>query len=151
MRVVLPVMDTSVTCPVECIANYVRSAWWRHAMNTFSALLPLCEGNLSLTVDFHSKRPIMRICCFLSVSMNKLLNRQSICRWFQTLWRPCDASLTHCGLITPYGDIDLGQHWLRLDGTKPLPEPILTNHQCGPVTIIWGQYHKRFFSHQLLI
>ena len=21
--------------------------------------------------------------------------------------------LTHCGLMTPYGDIDLGQHWLR--------------------------------------
>ena len=23
-------------------------------------------------------------------------------------------SLTHCGLVTPYGDRDLGQHWLRL-------------------------------------
>ena len=22
-------------------------------------------------------------------------------------------SLTHCGLVTPYGDRDLGQHWLR--------------------------------------
>ena len=21
--------------------------------------------------------------------------------------------LTHCGRMTPYGDIDLGQHWLR--------------------------------------
>ena len=21
--------------------------------------------------------------------------------------------LTHCGLITPFGDTDLGQHWLR--------------------------------------
>ena len=21
--------------------------------------------------------------------------------------------LTHCGLVTPYGDVDLGQHWLR--------------------------------------
>ena len=23
------------------------------------------------------------------------------------------CNLTHCGLVTPYGDIDLGQHWLR--------------------------------------
>ena len=23
------------------------------------------------------------------------------------------SPLTHCGLMTPYGDIDLGQHWLR--------------------------------------
>ena len=22
-------------------------------------------------------------------------------------------TLTHCGLVTPYGDKDLGQHWLR--------------------------------------
>ena len=32
--------------------------------------------------------------------------------------------------MTPYADIDLGQHLLRqwLDGTKPLPEPMLINH-----------------------
>ena len=24
-----------------------------------------------------------------------------------------DNSLTHCGLMTPYGEIDLGKHWLR--------------------------------------
>ena len=23
------------------------------------------------------------------------------------------VTLTHCGLVTPYGDIDLGQHWVR--------------------------------------
>ena len=43
------------------------------------------------------------------------------------------SKLTHCGLVTPYGDRDLGQHWYRYsllpDGTKPLPEPILTQYQ----------------------
>ena len=24
-----------------------------------------------------------------------------------------DNMLTHWGLVTPYGDVDLGQHWLR--------------------------------------
>ena len=24
-----------------------------------------------------------------------------------------NPELTHCGLVTPYGDINLGQHWLR--------------------------------------
>ena len=28
-----------------------------------------------------------------------------------TFWSSSD--LTHCGLVTPYGDRDLGQHWLR--------------------------------------
>ena len=23
------------------------------------------------------------------------------------------SGLTHCGLVTPFGDIDLGQHWLK--------------------------------------
>ena len=27
--------------------------------------------------------------------------------------RTCSIILTHCGLMTPYGDRDLGQHWLR--------------------------------------
>ena len=24
-----------------------------------------------------------------------------------------NGALTHCSLVTPYGDIDLGKHWLR--------------------------------------
>ena len=37
--------------------------------------------------------------------------------------------LTHCGIVTPYGGINLGQNWvgngLLPDGTKPLPQPML--------------------------
>ena len=33
------------------------------------------------------------------------------------------------------------------DGTKPLPEEMLTYHKYGPVTLIWGQFHKRYLSH----
>ena len=36
---------------------------------------------------------------------------------------------THCGVVKPYGDIDLDHigsgNGLVTDGTKPLPEPIL--------------------------
>ena len=64
--------------------------------------------------------------------------------------------ITHCDLVTPYGEIDLS--WtnvdsgnsLLLDDTKPLPEPMLTNHQWGPVTSILGWFHKRYLSHQSL-
>ena len=34
------------------------------------------------------------------------------------------------------------------EGTKPLPEPMLTSHHWGPVTITSGQIHKRYLSHQ---
>ena len=36
------------------------------------------------------------------------------------------------------------------DGTKPLPEPMLTDHQWGPETFILGQFHKRCLNHQSL-
>ena len=36
------------------------------------------------------------------------------------------------------------------DGTKPLPETMLTYHQWSLVTITWAQFHKRYFSHHLL-
>ena len=36
------------------------------------------------------------------------------------------------------------------DGTKPLPEPMLTDHQLSPVTFILGQFHKRFLNQELL-
>ena len=29
------------------------------------------------------------------------------------IWNLWVMILTHCGLVTPYGDRDLGQHWLR--------------------------------------
>ena len=36
------------------------------------------------------------------------------------------------------------------DGTKPLPEPMLTYHQQGLVTFTWGQFRNRYLNHQLL-
>ena len=40
--------------------------------------------------------------------------------------------LTHCGLGTPYRDIEMvnigSGNGLLPDGTKPLPEPVSTSH-----------------------
>ena len=35
-------------------------AWWRHQMETFSALLTLCTGNSPVTGEFPSQRPVTR-------------------------------------------------------------------------------------------
>ena len=37
----------------------LRRPWWRHQMETFSALLDLCEGNQPVTVGFPYQRPVM--------------------------------------------------------------------------------------------
>ena len=62
--------------------------------------------------------------------------------------------LTHCGLVTHMGTeiwVNIGSgNGLLPDGTKPLPEPMLTDHQWSPVTFISGQFHKRCLNHQSL-
>ena len=37
---------------------------------------------------------------------------------------------------------------LMPDGTKPLPEPMLTYHQLEHVTFVWGHYHQKICRYQ---
>ena len=52
---------------------------------------------------------------------------------YKQKWTEKYAMLTHSGLVAPYGIIELvnigAGNGLLPDGTKPLPEPILTNHE----------------------
>ena len=61
--------------------------WWRHQMETFSALLSLCEG---------SQRPVMlSFGVFFGMRLKKLLSKQSRCWWFETPWR---SLWSHCNV-----------------------------------------------------
>ena len=46
----------AATTPVK----YESDSRWRHQMETFSALLALCEGNSPVTGEFPSQRPVTR-------------------------------------------------------------------------------------------
>ena len=62
-----------------------RSSWWRHQMETFSALLALFVGNSPVTGEFPSHRPVTRnFDIFFDLRLNKRLRKQSRRRWFQT-------------------------------------------------------------------
>ena len=39
---------------------FCSMTWWRHQMETFAVLLPLCAGNSSVTGEFPSQRPVTR-------------------------------------------------------------------------------------------
>ena len=41
-------------------AHFPPLTWWRHQMETFSALLALCEGNPPVTGGFPSQKPVTR-------------------------------------------------------------------------------------------
>ena len=49
---------------------------WRHQMETFSALLTLCEGNSQVTGEFPAQRTVTRnFDVFIDLRLNKRLNK----------------------------------------------------------------------------
>ena len=72
-------------------------AWWRHQMETFSALLALCAENSPVSGDFPLKRPVTwSFDVFFDLRLNKRLSKQSWGWWFEmppcSLWRHCNVS-----------------------------------------------------------
>ena len=74
----------------------LQFAWWRHQMETFSALQALCAGNSPITGEFPPQRPVTRsFGVFFDLRLNKCLSKQSWRLWFETpscsLWRHCNV------------------------------------------------------------
>ena len=70
-------------------------AWWRHEMETFSALLTICAGNSPVAPgEFPAQRPVTRsFDVFFDLRPNKRLSKQSGGWWFKTPSRPIQR---HC-------------------------------------------------------
>ena len=69
--------------------------WWRHQMETFSALLALCAGNSPVPGEFRAQRPVTRrFDVSFDLRLNKRLSKQSWGWWFEaqtgSLWRHCN-------------------------------------------------------------
>ena len=70
--------------------------WWRHPMETLSALLALCVGNWPAAGEFPARRPVTRsVDVFFDLRLNKRLSKQWWCWWCETpsrpLWRYCNG------------------------------------------------------------
>ena len=63
--------------------------WWRHQMETFSALLAICAGNSPVPSEFPTQRPVTRsFDVVFDLRLNKRLSKQWWGWWFETLSRP---------------------------------------------------------------
>ena len=71
--------------------------WWRHQMETVSALLANCAGNSPVPDELPAQRPVTRS---FDVFFYLRLSKQSSSWWFETpscpLWRHCNVRLTSC-------------------------------------------------------
>ena len=74
-----------------------RKPWWRHEIETFSALLALSAGNSAVIGEFPAQRPVTRsFDVFFDLRLNKRLSKHSWGSWFETpsrsSWHHCNAS-----------------------------------------------------------
>ena len=76
------------------------TSWWRHQMESISALLDLCVGNSSVTGEFPSQMPVTRsFDVFFDLRLKIRLSKQSLRRLFET---PSRSSSRHCN-VPPTG------------------------------------------------
>ena len=97
--------------------TYLHSPWWRHQMETFSALLAICAGNSPVIGEFPTQRPVTRSSdVFFDLRLNKRLSKHSWGWWFKTLSRPL---WRHCNEFTQWGWVmhifvsELDHQWFR--------------------------------------
>ena len=130
--------------PWASIYMHQAVRWWRHEMETFSALLVLCEGNSPVSGRFPSQRPVTRsFDVSFDVRPNKRLSKQSKCRGSEapshSLWRHHNETLHHqisCNLgdaryrlrVQPFSNLtSVSAVWWHTSGTSFGP-PILRLH-----------------------
>ena len=116
------VMHTDITAACK--------SWWRHQMDTFSALPAFCAGNFPVPGEFPSQRPVTRsFAIFFDLCLNKRLSKQSWGWWFETpscsLWRHCN--------VTGTGHTNIK---MRFHHTVVYPNSKVHGANMGP---IWGR------------
>ena len=74
---------------IRALVTRSDMSWWRHQMETFSALLAICAENSPVPGEFPAQRPVTRrFDVFFDLRLNKRLSKQSWGWWFETPSRP---------------------------------------------------------------
>ena len=82
---VWPIIDVTNACYKT---KYCWS-WWRHQIETFSALQAICVGNSLVSGEFPAQRPVTwSFDVFFDLYLNKRLSKQSWVWWFEALSLP---------------------------------------------------------------
>ena len=130
-----------------------RRSWRRHQMETFSALLAICEGNSPVIGEFPAQRPVTRI-----FDVFFYLSKQSWGLWFETssrsLWRHRNEnsnppSAAYMRRLTRPALVRVTT--CRLFGTKQLLEPLPTYCQLDPQekqTSVKFESNHKIFIHE---
>ena len=99
----------------------IEIAWWRHQMETFSALRVLCAGNSAVPGEFPTQRPVTRrFDVFFDLRLNKRLSKQSWGWWFETISRPL---WRHCNGLNTIAFRSWISNWIIITGRATINHP----------------------------
>ena len=77
--------QTFLAISVATCCQYAVVPWWRHQMETFSALLAICAENSPVPGEFPAQRPVTQsFDVFFDVHPNIRLSKQWWGWWFET-------------------------------------------------------------------
>ena len=96
----------------DCTGFNQSQSWWRHQMETFSALLAICAGNSPVSGEFPTQRPVTRsFDVYFDLRPDKRLSKQSLGWWFETLshslWRHRNGNRLFSRLIAAQITLDV--------------------------------------------
>ena len=79
---------------------FASATWWRHQMETFSALLTICAGKSPVPGEFPAQRAVTpSFDVFFELRPNKRMSKHWWGWWFETpsrpLWRHCNEMRCH--------------------------------------------------------
>ena len=121
------------------MTSCVVIAWWRHQMDTFSALLAICAGNSPVMWSFD---------VFLDLRLNKRLSKQAWGWWFETpscsLWRHCND-----GFCTPRvsNAEKVSMSWRSLVSSL---FPIVVEVDAGGWSSMWYRIQSSHWGYDLI-
>ena len=111
----------NIVPPINSAQQWFKiRAWWRHQMETFSALLAICAGYSPVPGEFPLQRPVTRsFDVFFDLRLNKRLSKQSWGWWFETLlhplWRQCNERFARRHSSHSPRKIIMRIHYFRID------------------------------------
>ena len=119
-------------------------SWWRHQMETFSALLAICAENSPVHGEFPTQRPVTRsFDVFFHLRLNKGLSKKLWGRWFETLscslWSHRNVKAADHLAMQGAGSIflSLAQSKLRLCSANH-KACYFSNLACDYLGIVWA-------------
>ena len=125
-----------------------RCAWWRHQMETFSALLAICVGNSPVPGEFPAQRPVTRsFDVFFDLRQIKRLNKQSWGWWFETLSRPVWRHSNGLIVVHCLSNLPISFTFISPSTVTPTPFVRLIPHK-RPITLICAHVASRWWDVQ---